>query len=67
METFFELYRNIPEVKKRSAFRDKIVEVCNVKVFTFYGWLRRGDIPKWHKNTIASFLDKEQEQLFPAN
>jgi len=64
---FFDTYKDISDVKKRSAFRDKIVEACNVKVFTFYGWLRRGDIPKWHQQKIAETLDKKQNDLFPTD
>ena len=62
---FFEKYKSILEVKKRSALRNKIVRACKIEVFTFYGWIRRKKVPPLAQEKISEIMDVPQSELFP--
>lgn len=44
---FLGIYNSLPTLEKRSL-RNAVIQACNIEFPTFYAWMQRGTIPKWH-------------------
>jgi hypothetical protein len=53
-----EIYQGITDKKLKQSIRNEIVKVCEIQQTTFYSWINRKIIPKWHIARIVDVLSK---------
>lgn len=65
--TFFEYYKNLPDIKHKRAFRKKVIEATKIEPGTFYTWINRKGVSALAQTIIAEIMAIPQQELFPEN
>lgn len=63
--TFFDYYKNLPNIKQKRAFRKQIIEACKIEPGTFYTWINRQSVSALAQSVIADIIGLPQTELFP--
>lgn len=56
-QRFFSFYNTL-ELDEKKEFRARILEVCKIEYPSFYSWLKRGKIGRWHIENINQVIDE---------
>jgi hypothetical protein len=65
--TFFDYYKNLPDLRHKRVFRKNIIEACKIEPGTFYTWLNRGTVSLLAQSIITEIIGLPQDELFPRN
>lgn len=54
-QRFLKFYNTLTDEDKRD-FRNRVFETCKIEPPSFYSWLSRTSIPKWHIDNIDGLI-----------
>lgn len=57
---FLNFYNKLT-VKSKRAFRNRILDACKIEYPSFYSWLTRTSIPRWHLDRVNNVIDEFEE------